>query len=48
MSAYGYPLNTTPFLRNANGAFIDGFTTKAGYTIQIALLYIDQKLKRRS
>ncbi|MDR2639059.1 MAG: phosphoethanolamine transferase [Helicobacteraceae bacterium] len=34
MSAYGYPLNTTPFLLNANGIFIDGFTTSAGYTIK--------------
>ncbi|MDR0664134.1 MAG: hypothetical protein LBF86_01245 [Helicobacteraceae bacterium] len=34
ISAYGHPLDTTPFLRNANGAFIDGFTTKAGYAIK--------------
>jgi glucan phosphoethanolaminetransferase (alkaline phosphatase superfamily) len=34
LSAYGYPRNTTPFLQSANGVFVDGFTTSAGYTIK--------------
>ena len=32
MSVYGYPLETTPFLNNINGTFIDAYYSTAGYT----------------
>ena len=32
MSVYGYPLQTTPFLDNVNGIFIDAYYSTAGYT----------------
>lgn len=33
MSVYGYPLQTTPWLNNAAGIFIDGYTSVAASTV---------------
>lgn len=32
-SVYGYPLNTTPYLNNANGTFFSNFITAGGNTV---------------